>query len=305
MYKPVLVIMAAGLGSRYGGLKQLDPIGPRGQAILEYSVYDAHRAGFEKAVFVIRPDLEQAFEEAVGRRARKYVEAGYAYQTLDTLPAGLHAPEGRQKPLGTAHAVWCSKTLAEGAPIAVINADDFYGADAFAKVYKYLESVQDGEKYEYCLVGYSVENTLTENGAVARGVCTLDENGFLRHIVERTSIYRAADGRIIFTTPDEGESEIKEGTPVSMNLWGFTPSFIPALDEGLRGFFEGRLRADPMKAEYYLPSAVDALVQPGRAEVRVLHTDSRWFGVTYKKDRPLVEAAVQKLTRDGLYPEEL
>ena len=176
MNKPVLVIMAAGMGSRYGGLKQIDPIGPNGQIILDYSVYDAHRAGFERVVFIIRPELHEAFEEAIGRKARRFMQVDYAYQTLDNLPEGLTAPEGREKPLGTAHAVWCAKKLTEGCPIAVINADDFYGADAFRKMYDYLSKAEDDDKFRYCMVGYQVENTLTENGTVSRGVCTEDEN---------------------------------------------------------------------------------------------------------------------------------
>ncbi len=301
MNRPVLVIMAAGLGSRYGGLKQLDPVGPEGQAILEYSVYDAKRAGFEKAVFIIRPELEGPFEEALGSRVRKYVSVEYAYQTTDNLPEGLKAPEERTKPLGTAHAVWCAKKHTGGCPIAVINADDFYGADAFQKIYDYLSNVKDGEKYEYCMVGYKVENTLTDNGTVARGECSTDEGGFLTGIIERTSMSRRPDGRIMY----EGEGEIKEGSLVSMNLWGFTPSFLPLLDDGLKGFFGGKLKTDPMKAEYYLPAAVDKLIKAGRANVKVLSTDARWFGVTYKEDKPVVKDAILKLTEKGIYPREL
>ena len=177
-----------GMGSRYGGLKQIDPVGPNGQIILDYSIYDAHRAGFERVVFIIRPELHEAFEQAIGRKARRFMQVDYAYQTLDKLPEGLHAPEGREKPLGTAHAVWCASELTAGAPIAVINADDFYGADAFRKMYDFLSVAQDDEKYRYCMVGYQVENTLTENGTVSRGVCTEDENGLLTGIVERTAI---------------------------------------------------------------------------------------------------------------------
>ncbi len=301
MQKPILVIMAAGLGSRYGGLKQLDPVGPENQAILEYSVYDAKRAGFEKAVFIIRPELEGPFEEVIGSRVRKYVSVEYAYQTTDNLPEGLKAPEKRTKPLGTAHAVWCAGKHTEGCPIAVINADDFYGADAFQKIYDYLSIARDGEKYEYCMVGYKVENTLTDNGTVARGECSTDENGFLKSIIERTSISRRPDSRIMY----DGEGEIKEGSLVSMNLWGFTPSFLPLLDEGLKGFFDMKLKTDPMKAEYFLPSAVDALIKAGRANVKVLSTDARWFGVTYKEDKPFVRDAILELTEKGIYPRNL
>ncbi len=303
MQKPVLVIMAAGMGSRYGGLKQIDPIGPQGQIILDYSVYDAHRAGFERAVFVIRPELEEAFERAIGQKARRFMQVGYAYQTLRSLPEGLKAPEGREKPLGTAHAVWCAGERAAGAPIAVINADDFYGADAFRKIYAYLSDARDDAKYRYCMVGYRVENTLTENGTVSRGVCTVDGDGYLSGIVERTAIARAADGRIVYAADgDEPAGEIAEGAPVSMNLWGFTPSFLPALEGGLRRFFAEKLPQNPMKGEYYLPFAVDELIQSGRAAARVLTTDARWFGITYQQDKPVVRAAIADMTDRGEYP---
>ena len=238
MANPVLVIMAAGMGSRYGGLKQIDPIGPNGQILLDYSIYDAHRAGFDRVVFIIRPELHEAFEDAIGKKARRFMQVDYAYQTLDNLPDGLTAPEGREKPLGTAHAVWCAKELTAGCPIAVINADDFYGADAFRKMYDYLASAQDDDKFRYCMVGYQVENTLTENGTVSRGVCTADENGLLAHIIERTAIHRDADGVIRYDADgDAPAGEIAPGTPVSLNLWGFTPSFLPSLDDGLRRVF--------------------------------------------------------------------
>lgn len=306
MAKPVLVIMAAGMGSRYGGLKQIDPIGPGGQIILDYSVYDAYRAGFERVVFIIRPELEQAFEDAIGGKARRFMQVDYAYQTLDRLPDGLHAPEGREKPLGTAHAVWCARELTAGAPVAVINADDFYGADAFRKMYDYLSAAQDDDKYRYCMVGYRVENTLTENGTVSRGVCTVDERGLLDSIIERTAISRQADGRIVYAADgDEPAGEIPAGTPVSLNLWGFTPSFMDTLDAGLRCFFAEKLPHNPMKGEYYLPFAVDELIRAGRATARVLTTTARWYGVTYREDKPAVSAAIAEMTAQGEYPEDL
>lgn len=306
MAKPVLVIMAAGMGSRYGGLKQIDPIGPNGQIILDYSIYDAHRAGFERVVFIIRPELREAFEDAIGRKARRFMQVDYAYQTLDNLPEGLTAPAGREKPLGTGHAVWCAKELTAGSPVAVINADDFYGADAFRKMYDYLVSARDDDKCRYCMVGYRVENTLTENGTVSRGVCTADENGFLASIIERTAISCASDGRIVYAADgDTPAGEIAEGTPVSMNLWGFTPSFLPSLDDGLREFFAEKLPENPMKGEYYLPFAVDALIRAGKVTAKVLTTDARWFGVTYREDKPVVTAAVSAMTDRGEYPADL
>ncbi len=306
MKKPVLLIMAAGMGSRYGGLKQIDPVGPAGQIILDYSVYDAHRAGFERVVFIIRPELQEAFEQAIGRKARRLMQVDYAYQTLDRLPVGLCAPEGREKPLGTAHAVWCARELTEGCPVAVINADDFYGADAFRQMYRYLAAAQDDGKYRYCMVGYQVENTLTENGTVSRGVCTVDEAGLLDHIIERTAISRTADGRIVYAADGEVPAgEIPAGTPVSLNLWGFTPSFLPSLEDGLRRFFAEQLPHNPLKGEYYLPFAVDELIRAGRATAQVLPTTARWFGVTYREDKPAVCAAIAEMTARGEYPADL
>lgn len=300
--QPVLVVMAAGMGSRYGGLKQIDPLGPNGQIILDYSLYDARRAGFERVIFIIKPELEEAFEQAIGRKARQFMQVDYAYQTLETLPEDLAAPEGRVKPLGTGHAIWCAAKLID-APFAVINADDFYGADAFAQIFDFLSRTEDDEKYRYCMVGYPVENTLTENGTVSRGVCTADAEGFLADIIERTKIAREADGVIRFTDGEGGE--ITEGTPVSMNLWGFTPSFTAELDSMLHEFFTGKLQTDLMKAEFYLPSAVDALIRAGRATAKVLTTSARWFGVTYQEDKPTVQAALRQMTEDGTYPAQM
>ena len=257
-------------------------------------------------VFIIRPELHEAFEEAIGRKARRFMQVDYAYQTLDNLPEGLTAPEGREKPLGTAHAVWCAKKLTEGCPIAVINADDFYGADAFRKMYDYLSKAEDDDRFRYCMVGYQVENTLTENGTVSRGVCTEDENGLLAHIIERTSIHRDADGVIRYDADgDAPAGEIALGTPVSLNLWGFTPSFLPSLDDGLREFFAEKLPQNPMKGEYYLPFAVDALIKADKATAKVLKTSARWYGVTYREDKPVICEAVAKMTENGEYPAEL
>ena len=300
--QPVLVVMAAGMGSRYGGLKQIDPLGPNGQIILDYSLFDARRAGFERVVFIIKPELKEAFEQAIGRKARAFMQVDYAYQTLETLPDGLTAPAGRVKPLGTGHAVWCASKLVD-APFAVINADDFYGADAFAQIFEFLSRTEDDEKYRCCMVGYPVENTLTENGTVSRGVCTADAEGYLSDIVERTKIFRDADGTIRFADGEGGE--IAEGTPVSMNLWGFTPSFLSELDGMLHEFFENKLQTDLMKAEFYLPSAVDTLIRAGRATAKVLTTSARWFGVTYQEDKPAVQAALRRMTEDGIYPAEM
>lgn len=302
MNQPVLVVMAAGLGSRYGGLKQIDPLGPGGQIILDYSIYDAWRAGFRRVIFIIKPELQETFEEAMGRKARRFMQVDYAFQTLENLPDGLSAPDGRVKPLGTGHAVWCAGPLVD-APFAVINADDFYGPDAFAKIFAFLSAARDDEKFRYCMVGYQVENTLTENGTVSRGVCCTDAAGNLTGVIERTAISRDTDGVIRFTDGDGGE--IEPGTPVSLNLWGFTPSFCTALTEQLRAFFSDALPKNPMKAEFYLPFAVDTLIQAGRATARVLTTTERWFGVTYQEDKPGVQAALRAMTEAGVYPADL
>lgn len=297
MAQPVLVVMAAGMGSRYGGLKQIDPVGPHGQIILDYSLYDAYRAGFRRVVFIIRPELRESFEETIGTRAEKRMQVDYVYQTMDCLPAGCKAPAGRTKPLGTGHAVWCVQALVD-APFAVINADDFYGADAFAQIYTYLSNAQDDEKYRYCMVGYRVENTLSESGTVARGVCETDAQGYLTSIIERTAIARGEDGVIRC----EGGRELAEGTMVSMNLWGFTPSFLEALTALLREFMMHQLPKNPEKGEFYLPFAVDALIGQGQATASVLSTEARWFGVTYREDKPGVEQAIADMTAAGAYP---
>lgn len=299
MSQPVLVVMAAGMGSRYGGLKQIDPIGPNGQIILEYSLFDAYRAGFRRAIFIIRPELRESFEQVIGAHAAKRMQVSYVYQTPANLPDGCTIPEGRVKPLGTAHAVWCAHQEVDG-PFAVINADDFYGADSFCQIYQYLSTVHDDDKYRYCMVGYRVENTLSESGTVARGVCTEDKDGCLTSIMERTAIARAEDGKIYC----ENGLELPEGTPVSMNLWGFTSSFFPALTTLLHTFINIELPKNPEKAEFYLPSAVDALIKDGRATARVLKTEARWFGVTYREDKQGVQQAIAALTNAGAYPAE-
>lgn len=302
MNQPILVIMAAGMGSRYGGLKQIDPLGPHGQIILDYSIYDAYRAGFRRAVFIIKPELEEAFEKAIGSKARRFMQVDYVYQTLTALPNDLSVSPEREKPLGTGHAIYCIKDTVD-APFAVINADDFYGAEAFAKIYDFLSKTSDDDKYRYCMIGYAIENTLTENGTVSRGVCTTNAEGFLSDIVERTKIARDADGIIRFTDGEGGE--IPLGTPVSMNLWGFTPSFLRELDAQLHDFFANKLPLDPMKAEFYLPSAVDTLILSGKATAKVITTQAKWFGVTYQADKPNVQATLRTMTEVGDYPADL
>ncbi len=299
MANPVLVVMAAGMGSRYGGLKQIDPVGPNGQIIMHYSIYDAWKAGFRRVVFIIKEELLDAFRERIGNAAEKLMQVDYVFQSPDKLPEGCTMPEGRTKPLGTGHAIYCVRGVVSE-PFAVINADDFYGAQAFQCLYDYLKDAQDDDKYRYCMVGYRVENTLTENGTVSRGICEADENGYLADIVERTAISRDANG--VISDPEAGE--IEEGTLVSMNMWGFTPSFLDELETGLRTFMTNELPKNPAKGEYYLPFAVDHLIQNGQATAKVLQTSAQWYGVTYKEDKPVVVDALRRMTEAGLYPAE-
>lgn len=299
MANPVLVVMAAGMGSRYGGLKQIDPVGPNGQIIMHYSIYDAWKAGFRRVVFIIKEELLDAFRERIGNAAEKLMQVDYVFQSPDKLPEGCTMPEGRTKPLGTGHAIYCVRGIVNE-PFAVINADDFYGAQAFQCLYDYLKDAQDDDKYRYCMVGYRVENTLTENGTVSRGICEADENGYLADIVERTAISRDANG--VISDPEAGE--IAEGTLVSMNMWGFTPSFLDELETGLRTFMTDELPKNPAKGEYYLPFAVDHLIQNGQATAKVLQTSAQWYGVTYKEDKPVVVDALRRMTEAGLYPAE-
>lgn len=299
MANPVLVVMAAGMGSRYGGLKQIDPVGPNGQIIMHYSIYDAWKAGFRRVVFIIKEELLDAFRERIGNAAEKLMQVDYVFQSPDKLPEGCTMPEGRTKPLGTGHAIYCVRGVVSE-PFAVINADDFYGAQAFQCLYDYLKDAQDDDKYRYCMVGYRVENTLTENGTVSRGICEADENGYLADIVERTAISRDANG--VISDPEAGE--IAEGTLVSMNMWGFTPSFLDELETGLRTFMTDELPKNQAKGEYYLPFAVDHLIQNGQATAKVLQTSAQWYGVTYKEDKPVVVDALRRMTEAGLYPAE-
>lgn len=304
--KPVLVVMAAGMGSRYGGLKQIDPVGSCGEAILDYSVYDAHEAGFDTVVIIIKEAIKKDFMETVGARlAKAPVEIRYAYQELDHLPEGFSVPEGRTKPWGTSHAVLCAKEAIDGAPFAVINADDYYGKSAFKTIYDHLANAQDGEKFDYCMVGYEVSKTVTENGSVARGVCEIDENNYLTEVIERTKIEKYEGG--IHFTEDDGKTwtELQDDTIVSMNMWGFTPSFLDAIEEGFAAFLEKALVENPLKGEYFLPFVVTTLLNAGKASVKVLTSPDKWYGVTYAADKPVVVAALQEKTREGLYPDGL
>ena len=303
--KPVLVVMAAGMGSRYGGLKQIDPVGSCGEAILDYSVFDAYEAGFETVVIIIKDAIKKDFMETVGARlAKSPVEIRYAFQELDKLPEGFSVPEGRTKPWGTSHAVLCAKDAIDGAPFAVINADDYYGKSAFKVMYEALSQAKDGEKFDYCMVGYEVGKTVTENGSVARGVCCVDENGCLTEVVERTRIEKY-EGGIHYTEDGENWVELADDTIVSMNMWGFTPSFLTAIEDGFAAFLNKALVENPLKGEYFLPFVVTQLLNAGKAQVKVLTSPDKWYGVTYAADKPVVVAALKGFAAEGKYPDGL
>ena len=304
--KPILVVMAAGMGSRYGGLKQIDPVGSCGEAILDYSLFDAHEAGFETAVIIIKEMIRKDFMETVGKRLEKCpMEIRYAYQELDKIPAGCTIPEGRTKPWGTSHAVLCAKEVIGDAPFAVINSDDYYGKQAYREIYNYLCNAQDGEKADYCMVGYRLGNTVTDNGSVARGICDVDEAGYLTGVVERTKIEKYAGG-IHFTTDDGATWEdVAADTPVSMNMWGFTPGFLDAVEADFPRFFQEEVPQNPLKSEMFLPMTVGRMLQANQVAVKVLRTGDKWFGVTYAADKPVVVAALKEMTAAGAYPNGL
>ena len=295
--------MAAGMGSRYGGLKQIDPIDEEGHIIMDFSMFDAKRAGFEKVIFIIKKENEEDFKAAVGDRMAEYMDVSYAFQELSNIPEGYEVPEGRVKPWGTAHAVLSCIDQIDG-PFAVINADDYYGVEAFKLIYDYLESHPDDDKYRYTMVGYYLGNTVTDNGHVARGICTMDENGRLVKIEERTQIEKR-DGGIAFTE-DGGETwtNVSEKAVVSMNMWGLTPDFMEVLEKGFAEFLSG-LAPQDTKKEYLLPELVDHLIKNESAEVDVLETKDTWFGVTYQEDKETVMRAFKNLTEAGIYPQGL
>ena len=304
MKKPVLVIMAAGMGSRYGGLKQIDPVDNEGNIIMDYSIYDAKRAGFEKVIFIIKKENEAAFQEAIGNRIEQYMDVAYVYQDVQNIPEGFEVPEGRTKPWGTAHAVLTAIHEIEG-PFAVINADDYYGRHAFEVIYNYLTTHEDDEKFRYTMVGYRLKNTITENGHVSRGICQINEKKELVDITERTRIENRGD--FIAYSEDEGETwvEIDGNRLVSMNMWGFTRSILEEIQKGFSKFLEENLPKNPMKCEYFLPSVVSNLLSQGRATVSVLESEDKWYGITYKEDKPMVVDALQSLKDKGVYSQAL
>ena len=303
MNKPVLVVLAAGMGSRYGGLKQIDALGGNGEAILDYSIYDAYQAGFRTAVILIKEAIREDFMATVGKRlASSPMEIRYAYQELNKLPAGYSVPEGRVKPFGTGHAIICAGEEVGNAPFVVINADDFYGRVAFQKMYEFLTAATD--PFGYCMVGYELGKTVTDNGSVARGVCCTDAEGNLTTITERTRIEKYPGG-IHFTEDGETWTDLPADTTVSMNFMGFMPSFLEEATELFPKALDEILAKNPLKGEYFLPAIVQQMLTEGRATMKVLTSPDKWYGVTYAADKPVVVAALKKMTEDGIYPEKL
>jgi len=295
--KPILLIMAAGMGSRFGGMKQVAPVGPHGEIILDYACYDAVRAGFEKIVFVIKKENEALFREVAGDRISKKADVYYAYQEL-ALPRGYSLPEGREKPLGTGHAVLSAEKYLD-APFTVTNADDYYGHEAYRVMYDYLTANPTGA----AMVGYDLKNTVTENGSVSRGVCVTDEKGYLKTVTEKTKIYRTETGIV---AEENGATEpLSPDTVVSMNFWGFSDRVLPSFNQSFIEYIEKKLPTNPLKAEFYLPTAAQDVINRGVAPVKMLNSHESWYGVTYKEDRDTVVKALAGLHAGGLYPEKL
>ena len=304
MKKPVLVIMAAGMGSRYGGLKQMDPVDEQGHIIIDFSIYDAVRAGFEKIVFIIKEEIEKDFKEKVGNRISEIVDVEYVFQELYKIPEGFQVPEGRVKPWGTGHAILCCKDYIDG-PFAVINADDYYGREAFEKIYNALLDDSQEQASSHAMVGYVLQNTLTENGAVSRGVCQVDGQGYLQEIVERTKIVKRGEGAAYLEDDGETWTDISTDSIVSMNLWGFKNSIMNELELSFKKFLTEEVPNNLLKSEYFLPTVVQQLLKNGAAEVKVLQSKDKWFGVTYKEDKAKVVEAIASLKEQGVYPKEL
>ena len=304
MKEPVLVIMAAGMGSRYGGLKQIDPVGLYGEKIIDYSLYDAKRAGFQKAVFIIKEELLDDFQEAVFQRASKYMEIQWVFQKLEDVPEGMEVPAGREKHWGTGQATLAAARVLGDTPYAVINADDFYGREAFEKIYQFLKEERREDELHFAMVGYYLKNTVTENGYVSRGVCGT-EGGMLKSVTERTHIEKRGDG--IAYTEDGGETwvSLSPDTIVSMNPWGFTGGFSQALERDFVRFFQEDVPKNPLKAEFYLPFVVNDLLEENKAKVTVLSSADKWYGVTYKEDKETVVNAIHDMTEQGVYPAPL
>ena len=300
--KPVLVIMAAGLGSRFGGLKQITPVDVHNHLLIDYSIYDAVRAGFGKVICIIKPELEKDFDERIANRLRGKVNLSYAYQTLDHLPVGYAAPPKRTKPWGTAHAVLCAKEQID-APFCVINADDFYGHTAFQSIAEFFNG--NANQNHHAMVGYRIENTLTENGSVARGICSVDTQGMLLSVTERTHVEPREDGAAFLEEDGQTFTSVPAGTHVSMNMWGFQPSMLQEIENRFVSWLEHHLPINPLKCEYFLPLIPNQLLMEQKASVHVLPTEEKWYGMTYAKDMPRVQEALLEMRRNGLYPDQL
>ncbi len=295
MKKPVLVVMAAGMGSRYGGLKQMDPIDEQGRVILDYSVHDAAKAGFEDVIFIIKSEMEEAFRSTVGKRIEGTINYRFAFQSLEDVPEGYVIPADRIKPLGTGHAVRSIRNMITDEPFVVINADDYYGENAFKLIFDFLTRKPENDQKCYGCVAYNIENTVTENGTVSRGICMTDDEGYLTEITERTKVAKREGGAAY--TEDDGSTWhfIPAGTFVSMNFWGFTADFLKELDERFKPFLDKGLKENPMKCEYFLPFVVDEVRKEGKAKVKVLSTPDEWYGITYKEDKPALQQALKKV----------
>ena len=304
MSKVTLVIMAAGIGSRFGGgIKQLAPIGPNGEIIMDYSIYDALEAGFDKVVFVIRKDLEKDFKEIIGNRIEKEVEVAYAFQELDDIPEKFSGKfTGRTKPWGTGQAILCCKDVVSE-PFLVINADDYYGKSAFKEAYSYLTSIPSADKIQVCMVGFVLKNTLSENGGVTRGICRVDENGMLQEIIETHNIEKDGDKAVV--REGDIETEYDADSPVSMNMWGLTPDFLDVLEDGFKKFFEKEVPGNPQKAEYLIPIFIGELLEQGKMSVKVLKTNDTWYGMTYHEDVAAVKDSFKKMLENGVYKADL
>ena len=303
--KPTLVILAAGMGSRYGGLKQIDPIDAAGHKIIDFSIYDAIRAGFGKVVFIIKKENEEAFRSCIGDAVSTKVPVEYVFQELTNIPQGASIPEGRVKPWGTAHAILCCKDVVKE-PFAVINSDDYYGVSAFKSLYDFLTSNNsDSAMMNFCMVGYQLKNTLTENGSVARGCCCMNDEGYLETIDERTKIIKTKEGAAY--SKDDGETFIPMpvDTLVSMNMWGFSPAIFAELEDSMKTFFETTVKENPLKSECFIPLEVGRMIEEKKATVKVLSSEDKWFGVTYIEDKPFVEKSIQELKDRGVYPDKL
>ena len=304
MTKPVLVIMAAGMGSRYGGLKQIDPVDEEGNIIIDFSIYDAIEAGFQKVIFIIKKEIEADFKQSIHPNIAKKIDVEYAFQELENIPHSFEIPKGRVKPWGTAHAIYSAKHLIDG-PFAVINADDYYGRDAFKKIYDFLANAEDDDKLRLTMVGYRLFNTVTDKGHVSRGICQVNGEGYLVDIVERTKIQTFQDH--IAYTEDDGKTwhPLDANTIVSMNMWGYSQKMLAEIEKGFPKFLEKGLKENPMKCEYLLPTLVSDLLDQDKVSVKVLKSEEKWYGVTYKEDKPALVKAIQEMKASGKYPAKL